>query len=55
MYGHEAEIPYPCFAEQIDYELEIGYVVGTTGRNLTPEQAEAGALRPDDLQRLQRA
>ena len=40
VYGHDEEIPYPSFAEQIDYELELGYVVGTTGRNLTPEQAE---------------
>ena len=41
VYGHEAEIPYPSIGEQIDYELEIGIVVGRPGRNLTPEQAEA--------------
>ena len=55
VYGHDEEIPYPSFAEQIDYELELGLVVGTAGRNLTPDQAQAGAVRPDDLQRLQRA
>lgn len=41
VYGHEEEIPYPSFGEQIDYELEIGMVVGRAGRNLTPEQAES--------------
>ncbi len=41
VYGHEAEIPYPSIGQQIDYELEIGIVVGRPGRNLTPEQAEA--------------
>jgi 2-keto-4-pentenoate hydratase/2-oxohepta-3-ene-1,7-dioic acid hydratase in catechol pathway len=40
VYGHEAEIPYPSLGEQIDYELEIGIVVGRPGRNLTPDQAE---------------
>jgi 2-keto-4-pentenoate hydratase/2-oxohepta-3-ene-1,7-dioic acid hydratase in catechol pathway len=40
VYGHDAEIPYPGFAEQIDYELELGYVVGASGRNLTPEEAQ---------------
>jgi 2-keto-4-pentenoate hydratase/2-oxohepta-3-ene-1,7-dioic acid hydratase in catechol pathway len=43
VYGHDEEIPYPSFAEQIDYELELGYVVGTSGRNLTPDEAH-GAL-----------
>ena len=30
----------PSFAEKIDYELELGFVVGGTGRNLTPDQAD---------------
>jgi 2-keto-4-pentenoate hydratase/2-oxohepta-3-ene-1,7-dioic acid hydratase in catechol pathway len=41
VYGHDEEIPYPSFAEKLDYELELGFVVGGRGRNLTPEQAEA--------------
>jgi 2-keto-4-pentenoate hydratase/2-oxohepta-3-ene-1,7-dioic acid hydratase in catechol pathway len=40
VYGHDEEIPFPSFAEQIDYELELGYVVGSAGRNLTPQDAE---------------
>jgi 2-keto-4-pentenoate hydratase/2-oxohepta-3-ene-1,7-dioic acid hydratase in catechol pathway len=40
VYGHDAEVPYPSFTDFLDYELEIGIVVGGTGRNLTPEQAE---------------
>jgi 2-keto-4-pentenoate hydratase/2-oxohepta-3-ene-1,7-dioic acid hydratase in catechol pathway len=40
VYGTDAEIPYPSTGEQIDYELELGIVVGRPGRNLTPAQAE---------------
>jgi 2-keto-4-pentenoate hydratase/2-oxohepta-3-ene-1,7-dioic acid hydratase in catechol pathway len=40
VFGHDEIIPYPAFAEQIDYELELGFVVGGEGRNLTPEQAD---------------
>lgn len=40
VYGHDEEIPYPSFAQQIDYELELGFVVGGAGRNLDPERAE---------------
>ena len=39
MYGNNQEIPYPAYTEQLDYELEIGYVIGKPGRNLTPENA----------------
>ncbi|MBT2486524.1 MULTISPECIES: fumarylacetoacetate hydrolase family protein [unclassified Microbacterium] len=39
IYGHDEVIPYPSFTEQLDYELEIGYVVGKPARNLTPENA----------------
>ncbi len=40
VYGHDEEIPFPAFASQIDYELELGFVVGGQGRNLTPERAQ---------------
>jgi 2-keto-4-pentenoate hydratase/2-oxohepta-3-ene-1,7-dioic acid hydratase in catechol pathway len=40
VYGHDAEVPYPSFTDFLDYELEIGVVVGGTGRNLTPDEAE---------------
>lgn len=39
VYGHEAEVPYPSTGDQVDYELEIGLVVGRAGRNLTPDEA----------------
>ena len=41
VYGHDEEIPFPSFAQEIDYELELGYVVGKQGTNLTVEQAES--------------
>jgi 2-keto-4-pentenoate hydratase/2-oxohepta-3-ene-1,7-dioic acid hydratase in catechol pathway len=40
VYGPDEEIPCPSTGEQLDYELEIGIVVGRPGRNLTPSQAE---------------
>ncbi|WP_344065776.1 fumarylacetoacetate hydrolase family protein [Microbacterium pumilum] len=39
IYGHDEVIPYPNISEKLDYELEIGYIVGKPGRNLTPDQA----------------
>lgn len=38
-YGHDEVIPYPGYTEQLDYELELGYVIGKPGRNLTPDNA----------------
>jgi 2-keto-4-pentenoate hydratase/2-oxohepta-3-ene-1,7-dioic acid hydratase in catechol pathway len=40
VYGHGDEVPYPSFTDFLDYELEIGVVVGGTGHNLTPDQAQ---------------
>jgi 2-keto-4-pentenoate hydratase/2-oxohepta-3-ene-1,7-dioic acid hydratase in catechol pathway len=37
--GHEAVATWPPYAEVMDYELELGFVVGTAGRNLTPDVA----------------
>ncbi|QZY50628.1 fumarylacetoacetate hydrolase family protein [Leucobacter tenebrionis] len=39
VYGHEEEVPYPSISEKLDYELEIGYIIGRPGRNLTPDDA----------------
>ena len=39
VFGHDEEIPYPSFAEQIDYELELGFVVG---RHRPQPDARAG-------------
>ena len=39
--GHEAEVRWPSYSRIIDYELEIGLVVGREGKNV----AKADALR----------
>lgn len=39
--GHDAEVPWPSFVEHMDYELEIGWVIGRRGQNLRPEDARA--------------
>jgi len=37
--GHEQEAPWPDYTKQMDYELELGFVIGRTGKDLTPENA----------------
>ncbi|HXX64730.1 MAG TPA: fumarylacetoacetate hydrolase family protein, partial [Bacteroidota bacterium] len=37
--GPEDEILWPSFTEKFDYELEIAFVIGRTGRNIRPENA----------------
>lgn len=37
--GHEAEVRWPGYINQMDYELELGYVIGRRGGNLRPEIA----------------
>lgn len=39
VYGNDQVIPYPNISEKLDYELEIGYIMGKPGRNLTPDTA----------------
>ena len=39
IYGHGEEVPYPSYTDFLDYELEIGIIVGRQGHNLNPEQA----------------
>ena len=38
-YGHNQVLPYPDFTEALDWELEVGYVVGKSGSDLTPDTA----------------
>jgi len=40
IYGTGEEVPYPSYTEFLDWELEIGIIVGRQGHNLNPEQAE---------------
>ncbi len=37
--GHEWEVPWPGYTQAMDYELELGFVVGRSGRDLTPQEA----------------
>lgn len=37
--GHEATIPWPSFSQQIDYELELGVVIGRDGKNIKAKDA----------------
>ncbi|HLL79396.1 MAG TPA: fumarylacetoacetate hydrolase family protein [Ktedonobacteraceae bacterium] len=37
--GHEQEVPWPNYCDWMDYELELGLVIGKTGRNLSPGEA----------------
>lgn len=39
IFGTNETIPYPDITEKLDFELEIGYVIGKFGRNVTPENA----------------
>jgi len=39
--GHEQEAPWPDYTQKMDYELELGFVIGRAGKDLTPEQAKA--------------
>jgi 2-keto-4-pentenoate hydratase/2-oxohepta-3-ene-1,7-dioic acid hydratase in catechol pathway len=39
--GHEQEVPWPNYTEHMDYELELGLVIGKSGRNLRPQEALA--------------
>lgn len=43
VFGPEDEIRWPAYTEQLDYELELGAVLGARGRGFTPETA-AGAI-----------
>jgi 2-keto-4-pentenoate hydratase/2-oxohepta-3-ene-1,7-dioic acid hydratase in catechol pathway len=38
-YGHEAVIEWPGYVKRMDYELELGWVIGRKGRNITPDVA----------------
>jgi 2-keto-4-pentenoate hydratase/2-oxohepta-3-ene-1,7-dioic acid hydratase in catechol pathway len=39
--GHDQEVPWPHYTHLMDYELELGLVIGKRGRNLTPQEALA--------------
>ncbi len=37
--GHEQEVLWPGYTSVMDYELELGFVIGKSGYNLTPQNA----------------
>ncbi|WP_207208113.1 fumarylacetoacetate hydrolase family protein [Salipiger sp. IMCC34102] len=37
--GHGAEVPWPGYIQKMDYELELGWVIGRQTSNLTPDRA----------------
>ena len=39
IYGPGDAVPYPAASEQLDYELEIGCVIGKSGRNVPSSEA----------------
>jgi 2-keto-4-pentenoate hydratase/2-oxohepta-3-ene-1,7-dioic acid hydratase in catechol pathway len=39
--GHQQETPWPDYSSRMDYELELGFVIGRAGKDLTPEQAKS--------------
>lgn len=39
IYGPDDAVPYPAASDQLDYELEIGCVIGRAGRNVAPADA----------------
>ncbi len=34
------QIPYPCFSREVDYEIELAVVIGSTCKCVSPQQAE---------------
>ena len=37
--AHEQEVSWPNYTKHMDYELELGFVIGKSGYNLTPQEA----------------
>lgn len=37
--GHEAEVVWPEYLQRMDYELELGWVIGKVAHNVRPENA----------------
>jgi 2-keto-4-pentenoate hydratase/2-oxohepta-3-ene-1,7-dioic acid hydratase in catechol pathway len=37
--AHEQEVPWPNYTDHMDYELELGFVIGKSGHNLVPQEA----------------
>ena len=53
--GDGAEIPWPAYAEQLDYELELACVIGRPGRDIARRGRARPRLRLDAVERPLRA
>ena len=42
--GPEEEVPWSSYSQSMDYELELGIVIGRSGRDVTPEGAMGHVL-----------
>jgi 2-keto-4-pentenoate hydratase/2-oxohepta-3-ene-1,7-dioic acid hydratase in catechol pathway len=40
LFGHGDTIPWPCYTDFVDYELELGFIIGGQAHNITPSEAE---------------
>ena len=38
--GHNETVPWPCYTDFVDYELELGFIIGARAHNVTPEAAK---------------
>ena len=39
--GPEEEVPWPHYTQHMDYELELGIIIGSRGKDLRPEEARS--------------
>ena len=37
--GHDQDLPWPSYTEKLDYELEMGCIIGKSGRNVSLDDA----------------
>ncbi len=52
IFGPEDAVPYPSASEQLDYELELGAVIGREGSNITEADAFAYIAQGERLRHL---
>ena len=38
--GHNGTVPWPCFTDFVDYELELGFIINSKAHNVTPDEAK---------------
>jgi 2-keto-4-pentenoate hydratase/2-oxohepta-3-ene-1,7-dioic acid hydratase in catechol pathway len=39
-FGHGDTVPWPCYTDFVDYELELGFIIGASAHNITPSEAD---------------